>query len=863
MSRCSGSPSGVILCLMAAVTLGSVLMTSRIAEGQDFTNTRELIDRLDRDGDGAISLSEIPQRMQRLRNAFDIVDANADGRVTASELDAMKSRRQPAATASSPPPESRPSNAGPATIPTPTVGHGAQAIRARLQQAIANQELPGAVVLFVHNGAVVFEEAHGFADRERRRPQRTDDLFNLGSTSKPLAMTAVMTQVADGKFSLDDSVTRWYPQYADKTLANGARATRAPTVREMLSHISGTFGVKCGDRRDLALLYKFGRTLKESADAIADRPLVNQPGEQFCYGGPAMQVMGRTVEMIAGKDFDTVTKERVFTPLGMKDTFYRTSQDLGDRIAVIYEKNAGGLQRSARTRNPRADPFILVPGGLFSTARDLARFVQAHLQGGVLDGQRVLPEGLVLEMRRNQIGNKKTNFGDPSIGDRNSAALGEIEGYGLGWILDEVSAGRARVFSHGGAWGTYIWGDVEAQLGAVLLTQTRLANATPAWNDILRIARATWTAGGARRQEAEAWKPDVKRIGATGIQYIDPEILSSEGLMAFQDQAGGVWVGRLDPVSGLFRSADGKDILMSSGALNLRETYNEPEFGLDANGWSVFFTKIHDGVPQLWRSRLSGGKPVAQPVTTDRQRRQSILASKNARAATTRLLYLQGKLGNGRFFWLDEDKPALETAVVRLKEVDSPRWIDDTLQFVFAESDGADASQIRLVDTATSRARTITDDVGVKAFAYGWKAPEYSGEILVLALVDYKTVGVWRDTGKEYWERIATLTPPPGSRYRNFGSPEPLVAQGRSYVSLVLKDENTRGRFRDSEVWILGIDADPARNFARRVDDGRSPVMRSDPETFEGGNEIFIYYNAFDRDNGFEIYRARTGLGTR
>jgi CubicO group peptidase (beta-lactamase class C family) len=101
---------------------------------------------------------------------------------------------------------------------------------------------------------------------------------------------------------------------------------------------------------------------------------------------------------------------------------------------------------------------------------------------------------MVLKMMMNQIGDLETDIGNPAAGERNSAALGEIQGYGLGWILDEIRPdGSARVFSHGGAWGTYIWGDVETQLGAVLLTQTPLPNATPVWNDVLRIARATWS----------------------------------------------------------------------------------------------------------------------------------------------------------------------------------------------------------------------------------------------------------------------------------------------------------------------------------------------------------------------------------
>ena len=460
----------------------TMLIVSYIANAEVRT-ADTLVERLDRNGDGGLSRTEIPRQMQRLYTAFDYIDANRDGIISANELYAASSRRQ-----------SQPEKIQPDLSETSVVGNGAEVIRARMLKAINDQELPGAIVLFIKDGAVVFEEVYGYADREAKREQRIDDLFNLGSTSKPLAMTTVMTQIAAGKINLDDPVSRWIPQYDNKKLVNGTRAKRSPTVREMMTHTSGIFALKCGKRRDLSLLYMFKRTLKESAEAIAARPLQYQPGEDFCYGGPSMQVLGYIVEKITGEDFDVVAKKTVFSPLQMKDSFYRTSQDLSKRIAVVYDKSGNGLRRSRRMRDPKGDIFILVPGGVFSTAHDLSLFVQAHLQDGVLNGQRVLPEKIVLEMRRNQIGDLETDFGDPAIGERNSAALGEIQGYGLGWILDEIRPdGSARVFSHGGAWGTYIWGDVEAQLGAVLLTQTPLPNATPVWNDIVRIARATWS----------------------------------------------------------------------------------------------------------------------------------------------------------------------------------------------------------------------------------------------------------------------------------------------------------------------------------------------------------------------------------
>ena len=375
---------------------------------------------------------------------------------------------------------------------------GPTAIRTRMQRAVQDGELPGAVVLFIHRGDIVFEEAYGYADREAKRDQRVDDIFNMASTSKPEAMTTIMTLVADGKISLDEPASKWFPILGRQKLADGTPVKRSPTVREMMSHTSGMFANNCARSRDqFRLLYMFNGTLASSAKALSEEPFAYQPGEDFCYCGPSMQVMGRAIELVTGKDFDVVATDRILAPLGMKDTFWRTGRDVSDRLSVIYNKSPEGLVRSQVNRGPRPDGFILVPGGLFSTARDLARFLRMHLEGGELDGQRVLPEKLVVEMRTNQIGAFKPTFGDPSSGRRDSATIGDADGYGLGWILGEIGTdGAARVFSHGGAWGTYIWGDVEAQLGAVLLTQIPLPEASPVWNDIVPIARATWRGPG-------------------------------------------------------------------------------------------------------------------------------------------------------------------------------------------------------------------------------------------------------------------------------------------------------------------------------------------------------------------------------
>jgi predicted dienelactone hydrolase len=351
----------------------------------------------------------------------------------------------------------------------------------------------------------------------------------------------------------------------------------------------------------------------------------------------------------------------------------------------------------------------------------------------------------------------------------------------------------------------------------------------------------------------------VINIGKPGVDYIDPEILNSEPHMTYQDAAGNIWLEKLDPKTGM--PVSGSKTRLDSGAANLRVTYNGPEFGIDATGWAVYYSKEDRGELQIWRAQLKNGRVSAKPLLSDGQRRQSILVSKDPKSKSTYLIYLKGDRYSGHYHWMDVNYPARETHIVKIKGVDSPRWIDDTLSFIYAESEGPDAGQLKLHDTLTGKTRTITSDAGSKSFAYAWKAPEFGNEILALAMVDGEAIAVYRDTGKAIWQRISTLTPPSESKYKNFGSPEPVIFNNRSYVSAVLKSEKTAtSRFRDSEVWVFGLGDNAESKFSRQVDDGKSPLMRSDPETFTAAGDVYIYYNAYDKANGYQIHMAPISL---
>lgn len=379
--------------------------------------------------------------------------------------------------------------------------------------------------------------------------------------------------------------------------------------------------------------------------------------------------------------------------------------------------------------------------------------------------------------------------------------------------------------------------------------------------------------GGQRGQQQPATAPtskpsassastsNVVRMGTTGKSYIDAEILESEAKLTFQSSGGEIWVADLDPETGLFRNPTGKDILMDRGAANLRTTYNGPEFGVDRDGWAVYYTKSYNGELQAWKSELVNGKPVAKPLTRGQKRRQSVLVGKDTSAPAVRMLYLQGSRAGGDFQWIDERNPDNEQFASRLLGVDSPRWIDNTSKFVYVASKGDAAGQIHLVDVTTGKRQAVTNDAGTKTFAYGWRAPDFDNELLLMAMLNYRSVAIYRDMGGPYWTRIAELKPPAESKFNYFGSPEPFVFDGKSYVSLVLKSQNTTGVFKDSEVWIMGIGDNASGPYIERVDDGGAPLMRSDPETFVTDDNVFIYYNAWGSNRVYELHRAVSKLG--
>ncbi|MEW6085732.1 MAG: hypothetical protein AB1607_14160 [Chloroflexota bacterium] len=340
------------------------------------------------------------------------------------------------------------------------------------------------------------------------------------------------------------------------------------------------------------------------------------------------------------------------------------------------------------------------------------------------------------------------------------------------------------------------------------------------------------------------------KMGNSPLGYIDPEFYSALNLVTFADADMNAWLAALDPQTGGFVSPDGRDIFIDSDLTPLRVSFNAPEFGVDKNGWALYFTKDVNGVPQVFRATVSGESVATENLTYDDITRLSVNATRNPLLENTRLLYAYGGFSpnEGSIGWLDESAP--QTSETIAAPIDrGARWIDGTTSFAFVR-DG----QAAIYDTETKTAQTVTATPGEKTYAYGWLAPE-TGGLLILTIVDDSRLEIYADNGSPTWDLIATLSIPAESAYGVIGSPEAFTAKGKSYITLVVKES---ANYAPAEVWVWGIESG-AERFALRCDDGQGELIRSDPETYIAANEVFVYYNLI-RAQTFEMYRCATGL---
>jgi CubicO group peptidase (beta-lactamase class C family) len=360
-------------------------------------------------------------------------------------------------------------------------------IDAMLQQAVDGGEIPGAVALVARNGKIVYHKAFGMADPQAGRRMEGDDIFRIASQTKAITATAVMMLWEEGKFRLDDPISKYIPEFqnpvvfeslneADSSFT-GKPAEHPITIRQLLSHTSG-IGYGMIDDDPFRMMYEKAHiidafttedvSIGDNVKKLAMLPLHFEPGERWSYG-EGLDVLGYLVEILSGMTLDEFFKERIFDPLGMEDTWFYLPDSKADRLVPVQTLKDGAWEKF--THHPAYDPdypvkgarhFFSGGGGLSSTAVDYARFLQMYLNQGAYNGTRLLSRTTVKVILADQTG----DLWDPG------------SYFGLAFsVLDKTGEGRggqgsAGTFSWGGYFNTQYFADPEEQVIGILMKQT-------------------------------------------------------------------------------------------------------------------------------------------------------------------------------------------------------------------------------------------------------------------------------------------------------------------------------------------------------------------------------------------------------
>ncbi|MBM4093632.1 MAG: EF-hand domain-containing protein, partial [Planctomycetes bacterium] len=376
----------------------------------------------------------------------------------------------------------------------------------------------------------------------------------------------------------------------------------------------------------------------------------------------------------------------------------------------------------------------------------------------------------------------------------------------------------------------------------------------------------------------DGFQPDDVSVGDPAVSYQDPEFLPGGARMTFVDQQRRVWVGELDPATGLTRTKTGKDILVGENWAPFQHSQNGPEWCLDKQGPTVAYTVLDDkGVAQLAMARI--GEKAAEPLrvlTSGAQRSFSPFGTLWAGDASAWLAFAHGGREYADYFvrLFNVARPE-KTFDVPYYWVGSsaPRWLHGTTRIVYPYLVKHGQIEIAVFDCATGKVAVLTDDGGSKDEVWGFFAPEYDGEVLYAAQLDNKEIAIYRDLKDRgsLLTKIATLKLPSNSPHPFMRSMEPLVnlrgAGGVSYFTVLAAPTPKTYARTDTSIWVLGLGKDPQNRIVRRVDDGAVTGIkryRHEPETCSGPGEVFVYYSVESEEPGkgkiYGLRRARTGL---
>jgi methyl acetate hydrolase len=359
---------------------------------------------------------------------------------------------------------------------------GSAALDTSLRGAVERKDVPGIVALITDRKGVLYENAFGVADVSTGRPLTRDSLFRIASMTKPITSVALMQLVEQGKIGLDDPAEKYLPELANPKVIEAfdaktgdyklRPASRPPTVKNFLTHTSG-------------LAYPFTSAIWRDFKPRAGEtypfggPMLFDPGERWHYS-TSIDVVGRLVEVISGQKLEDYFREHIFIPLKMNDTSYNVPEAKGPRLVAQQQRDGAKMDGPIVLQIPPLVGLTIAEpiggGGLASTADDYGRFMRMVLNGGDLDGARVLKAETVALMEQNQIGAVTVpalKSAMPRSADFTFIADGRDK-WGLGFLItvDQVPGKRSPgSLSWGGINNTYFWIDPTRGVAGTIMMQ--------------------------------------------------------------------------------------------------------------------------------------------------------------------------------------------------------------------------------------------------------------------------------------------------------------------------------------------------------------------------------------------------------
>ena len=355
-----------------------------------------------------------------------------------------------------------------------------------LKSYVDNDQVAGQVALVLRNGRVVYSTANGWQNKEAGIPMAENSIFRIASQTKAIVSTAIMILHERGQLDISHPLSRYIPEWENMQVAVATGnddyrledARRPITIRHLLTH---TGGVSYGSGPAQNQWEEAGfqgwyfankdEPVLSSIKRMAALPLDQHPGEEYIYGYNT-DILGAVIEVASGKDLSTFLNEELFEPLGMTDTHFYLPASKADRLAVVYEPAPGGGVRAIAANDGMRSQGLYVEGngpnqsysggaGLLSTATDYARFLQMTLNGGELDGERILSRKTIELMTTDHLG---------------EIPFREGQGFGLGFFVvtdlgERGVLGSEGEYGWGGAYHTTYWVDPEEELVVVYLTQ--------------------------------------------------------------------------------------------------------------------------------------------------------------------------------------------------------------------------------------------------------------------------------------------------------------------------------------------------------------------------------------------------------